>query len=377
MKVKDNEQFISLQEASELCSRSPEFLRLRAHEQKLRVVEVNNTWFTTKSWIKEYVAKEYISLQEAAKISPYSQEYLSLRARQGKLKSVKIGRNWLTTIEWLQSYVERVEEYKEHVASNHKTPEVEHAEQATKIISVRALPAPPGNLPVEEHAQALVIHSADREDAKIHFREIIKFAAAFAAVIVLFGYASLLNSDPIQTVVTDMYGEVEKTTHAAVAHISVINVATRQEFTGDAKRAGGEYVAWLWNNISEGGREIRAKVYALHYGIAESVRVFGEKIANRFTKNSSQEEMLSQDNGVHQQTLVQDDDIQVPVSPAKGLVVIPSSENDESVKQQVMQAFSDEVQVSRHDDESGIITPVFRERTGADYLYILVPLHEE
>ncbi|MFH1584986.1 MAG: hypothetical protein ABIB12_02550, partial [Patescibacteria group bacterium] len=56
--------------------------------------------------------QQYISLQEASEISPYSQEYLSLRSRQGKLKAVKLGRNWVTTSVWLQEYQEHTEEYK-------------------------------------------------------------------------------------------------------------------------------------------------------------------------------------------------------------------------------------------------------------------------
>ncbi len=48
---------------------------------------------------------EYISLGEAAKHCNYSPDYLKLRARQGKLKAVKIGRNWATKKEWLDKYV--------------------------------------------------------------------------------------------------------------------------------------------------------------------------------------------------------------------------------------------------------------------------------
>jgi hypothetical protein len=48
---------------------------------------------------------QYISLQEATEYCQYSQEYLSLRARQGKFKAKKIGRNWVTTKEWIKEYV--------------------------------------------------------------------------------------------------------------------------------------------------------------------------------------------------------------------------------------------------------------------------------
>ena len=54
---------------------------------------------------------QYISLQEATQYCSYSRDYLKLRARQGKLKAVKIGRNWITKKEWVKEYVERIEEY--------------------------------------------------------------------------------------------------------------------------------------------------------------------------------------------------------------------------------------------------------------------------
>lgn len=60
----------------------------------------------------EEIEPIYLSLQEATQYCNYSQEYLSLRARQGKLRAVKFGRNWLTKKEWLKEYLRRVEIYK-------------------------------------------------------------------------------------------------------------------------------------------------------------------------------------------------------------------------------------------------------------------------
>jgi len=59
----------------------------------------------------EEKSNNYISLQEATEYCSYTQEYLSLRARQGKLKAVKIGRNWITKKEWVKEYIERMKEY--------------------------------------------------------------------------------------------------------------------------------------------------------------------------------------------------------------------------------------------------------------------------
>ncbi|MBI2057468.1 MAG: hypothetical protein HYT63_00570, partial [Candidatus Yanofskybacteria bacterium] len=62
---------------------------------------------------KNYVSKnkikklKYISMLEASKLCSYSQEYLSLLARKKQIFSKKIGRNWCTTAEAVAEYVEK------------------------------------------------------------------------------------------------------------------------------------------------------------------------------------------------------------------------------------------------------------------------------
>lgn len=68
---------------------------------------------------------EYINLQEATNLCLYSQEYLSLRARQGKLRALKIGRNWSTTKEWLQHYIAKSEEYKNSLNRKRRAREID------------------------------------------------------------------------------------------------------------------------------------------------------------------------------------------------------------------------------------------------------------
>lgn len=48
----------------------------------------------------------YMTLREAADHCSYSPEYLSLLARTGKLEAVKFGRNWMTSREALNEYIE-------------------------------------------------------------------------------------------------------------------------------------------------------------------------------------------------------------------------------------------------------------------------------
>lgn len=66
----------------------------------------------------------------------------------------------------------------------------------------------------------------------------------------------------------------------------------------------------------------------------------------------------------------------VATAPKQGLVVIPESKVDDRAKTiaDIKRTFSDEVAVNPDEDGSGVITPVFRETQGDDYLYVLVPI---
>jgi len=86
--------------------------------------------------------RHYVSLQQATQYCNYSQEYLSLRARQGKLRALKFGRNWVTKKEWVEEYFQKAEEYN----NNFKIKKFALSTEAL----VKA-GAPPENLPVAPH----------------------------------------------------------------------------------------------------------------------------------------------------------------------------------------------------------------------------------
>lgn len=111
---------------------------------------------------KEINQEEYVSLSEATKHCNYSQEYLSLRARTGKLKAIKIGRNWVTKKVWLEEYARKVEEYNNLIESKkveefsiqetavQETPTQETVVQETPVQEpIKMKIEAPNNLPVE------------------------------------------------------------------------------------------------------------------------------------------------------------------------------------------------------------------------------------
>ena len=70
-------------------------------------------------------------------------------------------------------------------------------------------------------------------------------------------------------------------------------------------------------------------------------------------------------------------EVKMPVQSVKeGVVAVPSTGSDEEMRKKIQESFSDEVTIQRQDETSGLITPVFREREGGKYLYMMVPVKE-
>ena len=61
----------------------------------------------------------------------------------------------------------------------------------------------------------------------------------------------------------------------------------------------------------------------------------------------------------------------------QGSVVVPSTSEDENIKKKIQSSFSDEVKVEPVDDTSGYIIPVFDEKNGDKYLYMMVPVDKK
>lgn len=282
----------------------------------------------------------YLSLQEAAEVSPYSQEYLSLRARQGKLRAIKLGRNWVTTKEWLQEYFEKAGEYKNGNGDASKTA-----------------PSPP-NLPIE------IIFTP----AAFNW----KFAFVLYSVLILFAGAAFFGKNSLIEVFKD-------TNPYVVSFNSTIDrgISAGLKISGSAihetrifakenlikpranapkifpKTAGKEkFTAGVLSSISDTARNIvRFIGNAIHTGAS--------KIAGKF--RNGWQTLARLWSGPEKETKT-------------GMVVVPSDENDAAFEKQVAKNFSDEVKVEIQDETSGIITPIFKEKIGDRYFFIMVPI---
>lgn len=73
-------------------------------------------------------------------------------------------------------------------------------------------------------------------------------------------------------------------------------------------------------------------------------------------------------------------DVTVSEVTPNGIVITSSTgsnEEDEEVKQKIRGSFSDEVKISEDDSgTAGVITPIFKDTKGKDFIYVMVPVKE-
>jgi len=304
-KIKEQPEYISLQEATKYCSYSQEYLALRARQGKLKSIKIGRNWATTKEWLEEYLREikeepKLISLQDATKYCSYSQEYLSLLARLGKLRSVKLGRNWVTTNEWLTEYLKRIEEHNNNFRNNLKPAKI--------------VPSPQ-NLPVEILPRTIW--------------QGWSLGLAIFSILILLMFGVIFSSGSIISMFKDINSytlKINEVTFLGLAGVNQLAKST-QELP--------ELIPEIVKRMTLGTKNIFLSLI--------------ENFSNLVFKHKTTKE---------------------------GLVIVPSTERDEETKKKIKESLSDKVIIESKDETSGIITPVFRDREGEKYLYLLVPINQ-
>jgi len=329
----------------------------------------------------------YVSLQEATEYCSYSQEYLSLRARQGKLKAVKFGRNWVTKKEWLEEYLEKVEEYNNTLTAQKVVapPGNLPIEEPASLVRFGFIVALVFVLLVAgcvfgktsfqnvfETANPYVIEISQASDlaAKEIFEDTKNSYAQIPSLTQEFnegfdkGMAEIFKSASSYTYLIGGAGDiiVENVVEVLAEIVSdipqsFVTVSLSTASIGDVFQEYGQWIGkstsgwfssqteeivqnyWLLNDFLEG------KIKTLSQLFRKPEKIVEEKL--------------------------------IPKSAEGGAVIIPSTEKDEEVKEKIKSAFSDEVKVEPKDKTSGIIIPIFKEGEGQKYLYILVPISYE
>jgi len=324
----------------------------------------------------------YISLQEATKYCLYSQEYLSLLARQRKLKSVKIGRNWVTKKEWLISYLKTVngdfknnkriiKEKKEIEPPNNLPIEGLNNKFAISVIEDRpilkkfsfpTIKQQPFlkrkfSIPLVKH-QPIFIEKQKTSFSKNWTlpRFSLKFFVASFFILLIIGGFFVFPKVSLNNFSKEAKN-ISSNLSLQLASISLedIRFSTLNNFK--------EYINWLFNNVKTMPQKF-VKGYSLFSNfIEDKIQKGYQKFAIFF--NPSRNIPLSEE--------------ELNPKPVKeGMAVIPyaGTTTEEEAKKKIQKAFSDEVKVEPKDESSGLIIPIFKkEKEGDKYLYVLVPIN--
>ncbi len=376
------------------------------------------------------IGQNYISLSEAAKYSGrYSQEYLSLRARQGKLKAVKIGRNWVTTKKWVDEYIKRVEEYKSQISDRKKLAipgKTQKKQEIKKEITKPTLTPTFTSTPsFHPGCRARVIAI------------VCALVFVFSSIGLVFGYpyySPVLKSagdfikestTELATNIENFLSDIEETIALVEDNISggvsdfTIDIPNPVEEYGKALKQGtvrfvsqatfkskgfiaeisqglndtlikpvknffvdlsdrfSQYVSYGIQALKKFGKRFPKTIQ----GIGESINQLTKNFVRIILYNLSRPFRLSYQFITHLWQRPEEGTSQKKLLPKlkkEGLVVIPSAgrgkqELDE-IKESIKASFSDEVRVIPEDENSGIIVPIFREREGQEYIYLMVPV---
>jgi len=321
----------------------------------------------------------FISLTEAVKFCNYSQEYLSLRARQGKLKAIKFGRNWVTKKEWLEEYLKKVQggRLKVGVPKIRTTMPVLRFGFLVALVFVLLITGVvlgkesfKNVYPIVKSFYYGVFETLNPYVAKINKNLnifFVDFNQSFENTLPSLKY----NFDKVSEDFKKGVEELGKDLNSGLAEVTEIGETPGQTLK--------EYFSWLASQTFGVGQKIVQGYSSANDFIEQKLGGLRDIIVKKYlVANDFVEEKINQGYRVLTQLWPSPEktveEKLIPKPAAEGLVIIPSAEEDEKMKEKIKEAFSDEVRVEPEDKTSGIIIPIFREREGEKYLYILVPI---
>jgi len=417
---------------------SQEYLSLRARQGKLKAIKIGRNWVTKKEWLDEYLRevnfgnkntsskkKErkklkvlddgFITLKEAARYSGYSQDYLGLRIRQGKIKAIKIARNWVTKKEWIDDYVKQVNDYKNKYKYNpHQVSDKKEVISTISSSTFTFQPVPRAKLfaivvalvfvfssiglvfgypyygpalkkvvtnvgeTVSEIAETVVFvgDSISESISDFSFKVSQSVESLSQSVSSLTEYGRALKQGTERVIYQTGFGFKGFTAEVSQGVNGVLINPIKNLFT-DIGDKFTQYVTYDIQSLRKFGKRFLRTIQ----GIGESINQLTKNFVRIVSYNLSRPFRASYqfithlwqkpEEGTGQEKLL-------PKPEKEGLVVIPSAgrrkqELDE-IKESIKASFSDEVRVIPEDENSGIIVPIFREREGQEYIYLMVPV---
>ncbi len=287
-----------------------------------------------------------ISSKEAALKYGYTNDYLGQLCRAGKLDGRIFGNTWFITEESLAAHKDRIEK-----AAREKEAQTAMMEPAAlQSFGIQNLNAPHGAVATTAIGSAPVVHVASSVIG--HAQPIVSQNALVLSPVVAKPMVTKSGLSPIAVSSFVRKAYVAAIAVALVVSVGALSLATfgskpssvsNRPLTASVYAAAESFLSFI-------GSEYRALV-ALLSGTSASVAV-----APKSEAPQAQAHVPSQSG--------------IAVAPSSG-----SSAADQERIQKIKDSFSDEVVVKPDQSgTSGVITPVFRQSAGKDYVYVMVPV---
>jgi hypothetical protein len=297
-----------------------------------------------------FEGKNYISSKRAANITSYAQDYIGQLCRAGKLEGKMIGRSWFVSEESLLGHQKSAA----GAASDIQQP-------APEIVTAANEPKAPDEI-IASVSEPEIKYEIDKTpllpelDKKIYSDDTSSISADSQAL--------ALKSGP----------NTDERKATAVFFAALILIVGGFIFNLSSS-PGSNFLAMRSQNSSENiSASVLSAVSDFFQSITNALSRGSNRLASFFTGYSR--------NTVYPNQGVSFGDTGAPVMPdeSSGIVVFPSAGSvaaDADEKTRIMNYFSDEVTVQPDSGgQSGIITPVFRQAIGDDFIYVLVPIDD-
>jgi hypothetical protein len=306
--------------------------------------------------------KTYISSKRAASISGYVNDYIGQLCRSGAIEAKMVGRTWYVSLESLIAH-------KNENASGTKSKPVwvyKNTSLIPPLAEYRLRAAAPITLPMI--APELLLLPAPAFATGVADAHIVPVRVAAPVVeIVAENAPSADVAAPVIAVVAPS-ASVKAVPSPFVPVVSGVRsiIAIVLVFLAGAFILGSR----MDSRVVAAGNDASA-ITAMRSVIDKTALSFYRTVEGALSSTRNTILVLTGSAPVPRE----DKDVVTTASPREGLVVVPRDGRDVGATvEKVRASFSDQVEVSVNDSGSGVITPVFRQGAGEEYIYVLVPI---
>ncbi len=350
----EGKKYISSKRAAEIGRYTQDYIGQLIRDKKIEARRVGRAWFVSLSSLEKHIGKKngestfsepavaaptqakeeqkplylegkkFVSSKEASELSGYSRDYIGQLVRDKRIDATMVGRSWFVSLPSLEEHIEKQKGEKLLETEKKESPLISRYEKES------ILPIP--HLPKKDTTPATVF------ERKISYPVLVVKRAPVSP----FAYFKKMGLAAAIVMVL-LFG-------ASTVHLTLTKNALPAGTLASASlvsKVGFESFAIDWY------RYVNGKFIGVHRFFAE---LFGTSHLAVETR---------------------------PLAPAsnttpQGLVVMPSTPENNQAIEHIKQSFSDNVGVKENADGiSGVITPVFQKVSGDEYLYVLVPVQEK